>query len=169
LTDFRQACKAWQWFDATRMAHTLKGLARTLGMNTLGAVAERMEAAAKEGDMAHVTAIESKLEHELLRVMTGLEQLEDSVPISEQPAAGSLRDFASHQVFLNQFTTLLSLRDTAALSQLETLIRVMQGCDIQQVVLDDISRAVNRFDFGAALKQLQSVRTKFDKSLGANR
>lgn len=52
-----------------RVAHTLKGLARTIGANRVSRVAESLEQALHNGDMAAAATGQSELEAELRRVM----------------------------------------------------------------------------------------------------
>ena len=58
-----------------RSAHTLKGAAATVGADRLRDVAMEIERAGKAGDLARVAGLVSRLEAELERVKTTVDQL----------------------------------------------------------------------------------------------
>ena len=73
--EFRQAMVAGIWPDAMRMAHSIKGVARTLGAFDLGERAASLELAARDQD---ASSTEERLGHllvEMMRVVSGLEQI----------------------------------------------------------------------------------------------
>ena len=63
--DFRRALAQDDWVLATRQAHSLKGVARTLGAGTLGQAAQTLEEACQQRD---ASLLEAKLT-ELVRVL----------------------------------------------------------------------------------------------------
>ncbi len=71
-TDFRGAREQGDWPVATRLAHSLKGVARTLGAETLGQAALAVEEACREQDAARVEERLAPLLRELERVSEGL-------------------------------------------------------------------------------------------------
>ena len=73
---FGAALAAGDWPTAQRLAHTLKGTARTLGANTLGDLAEALESACKEQDHATVQQRLLALVAELEQIAPGLQALE---------------------------------------------------------------------------------------------
>lgn len=156
LPEFRQANEAQAWPDALRLAHTLKGVVRTLGANTLGEMAQKLETAIREENVDAVRAIESVIDQEIGRVMAGLQRLGNST----SPLATNLVvDPAIRQTFLDEFADLLLSRDTAALSRLDEFHSVMRGT-VNADAVDAICSAVKRFDFGAAISKLQSMQTE---------
>lgn len=76
-SEFRRAVQANDWPRAVRLAHTLKGTSRTLGVMGLGDLAQVLEAACREGDpTATGPALETLLQ-EMDRVAQGLASLTD--------------------------------------------------------------------------------------------
>jgi HPt (histidine-containing phosphotransfer) domain-containing protein len=68
----RKALDQDDWTLATRQAHSLKGVARTLGAETLGQAALALEEACEVKDAAQVNPCLTTLEQELEQVVAGL-------------------------------------------------------------------------------------------------
>jgi PAS domain S-box-containing protein len=77
IADFRHACAANDWATAERLAHTLKGLALSLGANTLGQMLAHLEQAASARELDQLAAGERNVEIELARVLDGLRHIDD--------------------------------------------------------------------------------------------
>jgi CheY-like chemotaxis protein/HPt (histidine-containing phosphotransfer) domain-containing protein len=73
--EFRHLVASGAWADATRMAHSIKGVSRTLGAHNLGELAADLEAASRDQDLAPVEASLARLLAEMARVMVGLERI----------------------------------------------------------------------------------------------
>ncbi|MBP8214529.1 MAG: PAS domain S-box protein [Propionivibrio sp.] len=77
IDEFRIAREAGEWREATMMAHTLKGLARSFGAIRLSRISEQLEQAAAKHDITDVLAFEEEVERECVHLMTGLARLDD--------------------------------------------------------------------------------------------
>ncbi len=77
-TGYRQALQDEQWETATRLAHSMKGVALTLGANDLGEMFRTLEQHSRDRDEEQVQASLAELLPEMARVMTGLRQLDNS-------------------------------------------------------------------------------------------
>jgi HPt (histidine-containing phosphotransfer) domain-containing protein len=64
--------------DAGGLAHTLKGLAASLGAVALSEKAARLEKAANQRQAEVIDVIETEIEAELRPMLRGLEALDDS-------------------------------------------------------------------------------------------
>lgn len=73
---FERALGADDWTGATRHAHSLKGVSRTVGALALGDRAQELEMACKQQDVAAVRERLTPLLPELQRVMAGLADIE---------------------------------------------------------------------------------------------
>lgn len=76
INEIRNATTTGDWQTAIRLAHTFKGLSRTVGARQLGDAFENLERAAENLDPEQVERIAAEAEVEIAHVMKGLEQLE---------------------------------------------------------------------------------------------
>jgi two-component system sensor histidine kinase/response regulator len=155
--DFRAAVVAEDWPAATRQAHSLKGLAATLGATRLAEIGARLEQAALASDLAEVSSLEAEIGEELKHIMTGLSRL-------DQIAAGGVPDTvdpATQREVLARFAQLLQTRDSAATACLEEFKQAMAGSGDATTQVAAISRAVAGYDYGAALKALRELAGDF--------
>ncbi len=77
IDEFRRLREGNDWESVSRMAHTLKGVARSIGAADLGGIAERLEQAVANRDHNAAQHQEDILEEELARIVTGLRGLGD--------------------------------------------------------------------------------------------
>ncbi|MFM8331718.1 MAG: PAS domain S-box protein [Candidatus Methylumidiphilus sp.] len=75
VEQFPAALAAGDWVAASRLAHNLKGVARTLGAKPLGDWAERLEEAIRQREPALIAERLAPLDAELARVLAMLGQL----------------------------------------------------------------------------------------------
>ena len=75
--EFRSALATQDMESARRLAHSLKGAARTLGVNQTGELAAQLEAATKQGEAEIILRALSALAAELAQVDIGLASLGD--------------------------------------------------------------------------------------------
>lgn len=76
ISQFERARTSGDWTVATRHAHSLKGVARTLGAHDLGERAHALELACKKADDSGVDAALSNVRLELDHVLSGLSAIE---------------------------------------------------------------------------------------------
>ena len=77
IDEFRRLREGNDWESVSRMAHTLKGVARSIGAADLGGIAVRLEQAVANRDHNAAQHQEDILEEELARIVTGLRGLGD--------------------------------------------------------------------------------------------
>lgn len=76
MDNFRRAREGGDWATARRMAHTLKGVATTLGATELGAAAAQLGRAVSGADTSGILSLESMVEKELAVVVAGIARLQ---------------------------------------------------------------------------------------------
>jgi two-component system sensor histidine kinase/response regulator len=148
--EFRAALAADDWPLATRLAHSLKGVARTLGAFGLGELALQLEHAARNEHSVIALRLAPLLAHlgELADSLLRLDQ--DGGP---QPSAhGREQQHAA----CRQLAHLLNERDTAVGDYLAEFTRALAPCPHHALVAD-IARAVGRYDHQEALGRLQQL------------
>jgi PAS domain S-box-containing protein len=149
-----------------RVAHTLRGTAGNIGAKQAAAAAAALETACQAGASAHEIAQRlAEVEQALAPVLAGLAALApaaDAAPgpglpsAAAAPAAAPLSPRAA--AMLSQLRTLLADSDTAALDVLGELEELVQGQPLARQ-LRRASQAVERFDFDAALLELDALGT----------
>jgi PAS domain S-box-containing protein len=154
IGDFRQACAANEWTTAVRLAHTFKGLALSLGANTLGQMLARLEQAASNQEIDELAAGERNVEMELARVLDGLQHIDDA-PVTVNAGQGSPIDPVARRAVFERLEALLQSGDTAAVSSLGEFRYAMEGID--HPLRASFCRAVEIHDFRGALQQLQQI------------
>ncbi len=154
-TSFREAQRAGDWAKATRLAHTLKGTARTLGAVLLGDLAAQLEEAARQGQPQAVAERLDALDGELDRVLAGLVRL-DGMEVALLPVAASTADTGKWQALVRNLDSLLEERDTAAVECAALLEQSMAGSG-HQAEATEIARAAARYDFKEAKARLHRL------------
>ncbi len=155
----RTASERGEADSARRLAHTLKGLAGTIGARALNEAAQGLEDALKEG---RDDAVREQLEtvaallREVLDSISDVEPPQDEQPETEQDAGGwpGSREEAGRLV--TRLAELLEDSDSDAVQCLEQLEQVgVPGA--ARPGLGRVRNAVDRYDFVAALAQLQAL------------
>ena len=153
------------WPLLTRAAHTLRGLAGTLGAAALQAEAERLETLAKAEDADAAPAQLARVDHQLAELLNALEPLRGQLAMPPlQASAAGLREHRTAPA------------PSAALPDLAYLAQLLQDSDSQAMAwwqnhepalqahlppaaLRRIGAAMARFDFDAALQALERLQT----------
>ncbi|MBT3196369.1 MAG: response regulator [Gammaproteobacteria bacterium] len=143
--------------DMTRLAHTLKGVAGTIGALELSDSARLLEAACAEGMAAEV--VEQRLlsvQAQLTPVMTALSYyLREHGRVAEGAAGEELdRDLFAEK--LNQLATLLLEDNTDAVDLVDSLLPLVERGSIGSA-LKKIEQCTSRFDFEGALVILEQL------------
>ncbi len=157
--EFAAALDSGDWAAAVRLAHTLKGLARSMGAARLGSLAEDLEKAAARRNIHELNAARPAAMTELGCVMGGLQALGDE---SEPPARSGgatvteapRTDAEECQQAIENMQGLLESRDTAAVSSLDDFLRAIARLDPAPDRLGEFRAAVLRYDYATALKLL---------------
>jgi len=160
---FRQARKAGDWDKATRLAHNLKGVARTLGADRLGVLAEPLEQAARQSLPEAAGEALGAVEEELRRVLAGLARLD----MEEAPAPGFIPGLVRPQSLARELNLLLEDQDTAALEHAAQLEQALAG-GIHRAEAQAIGQAVARYDFTEARERLRRLAAALTLPDGSN-
>ena len=152
LKDFHAALLADDWSTAVRLAHSIKGLAGTVGAKALAEIAAQLEQAALARLVARVASLEEEIGKEFGRIMVGLSSIEE-IKAGKAPPV----DPAGRRELIQRFAQLLAARDTAAFACLEELKGTMGASGETATQLAAISRAVARYDYGEALLVVQQL------------
>ncbi|MDT7834674.1 hybrid sensor histidine kinase/response regulator [Aquabacterium sp. OR-4] len=166
--------RAGDWPPLIRAAHTLRGLAATLGAGALQARADQLEQAARAMNADDTAAALPPLDHELALLVNALTQLR--AQLATPPAASPMALPASATTAANVTTAAGEAHATAPgpaldLPDLPALVRLLQDSDshaltwwqdheaalrvqLPPVLLRRLSAAMSRYDFDAALEAL---------------
>jgi two-component system sensor histidine kinase/response regulator len=141
---------------ATRLAHTAKGLAATLGANRLSDLAAALEGALKQGTDPGAPPLES-FAAELGSVVLAIRQAWCANPTADgcadEPAEAA--DPERFGPFRDRLCTLLEVSDSAALDLLEQEREVFEQ-GFGKNAYKSIIKAVKDYDFDLALEALKS-------------
>ncbi|MDO9285875.1 MAG: response regulator [Aquabacterium sp.] len=153
------------WPMLTRAAHTLRGLAGTLGAAALQAEAERLEALAKAEDAGAAPAQLARVDHQLAELLNALEPLHSQLATPPlQASAAGLRERraapASSTALpdLAHLARLLQDSDSQAMGWWQSHEATLQA-HLPPAALRRIGAAMARFDFDAALQALERLQT----------
>ena len=153
--NFREALRAGEQDTATRQAHTLKGVAGTIGAKKLQEAARQLEAQSLA--KAHPGELESSLRHVLETlgiVLDGLASL-NTGPEARTNGCGDLSG-PLLRAQLEQLSQLLEEGDGEALTLLESLAESLSG-EQRKSLLGSLESLVAAFDFDAAAREVQTV------------
>ena len=149
---FAAALGAGDWSEATRQAHTLKGLAGSLGANEVGRAAAVLERDARVRDRLATQAGAHAVSAQLVPLLAQLRaHFADAGRDPECPA--DIESPATIDAWLEVFRGLLRQGDVEARALWETHRRSI-GERLPLHTVDRISRALDNFDFDTALHLL---------------
>jgi HPt (histidine-containing phosphotransfer) domain-containing protein len=140
---------------ARRLAHTLKGVASTIGANKLSAAAKNLETAIAQGESALFADNLEQVEQELAIVMAALAVISRSAPATDPiqtPGSDASRSSLGSQ--LNQLARLLHSNDAEATVLMGSLLRQPHETSLQEK-LEALEVFIKRYDFEKALKELE--------------
>ncbi|MDD5297933.1 MAG: response regulator [Rhodocyclaceae bacterium] len=154
-SEFRDALAVGDWKAAGRHAHSLKGVAHTLGASDLGDAANLLELAADGHDREQCAALLPEVLAQLERVMGGLENL-DSLLVAGAPAPiGTEKPEALPM--LARLADMLGQRDTEAAELAQKLSPHFAGAR-QAEAWEAVVQAIEGYDFPLATAALESLR-----------
>jgi len=166
---FRKAQQDCDWATATYLAHTLRGIAQTLGADRLGKLAEQLEQAARQSQPEAIEERMDALEGELHQVLAGLVRL-NSVECSwnDDKILNSTASPFQIQTLIGELELQLEGHDTAAVESVAMLKQALAegGHDGKA---DAISQAVARYDFTEARKWLSRLSAEFNIHQGGGK
>ena len=147
------ALQALDWDLALRLAHSLKGVALTLGALDLGHASDALMQAARAHEAAACAQQLPQVLAQLQRVLDGLSALDALAPAG--PVAAPDAGDAARQAQLGRLHTLLEHNDTAALDLALDLTPLFAG-HAQQAAWSPVAAAVARFAFKEAQQALRA-------------
>jgi len=159
--DIRNALRKNELETATRLTHTIKGLAGNIGARDLHRAAVDLEEALRQDRNEDIAARLEAFSGTLEQVMSSIAALEiqKSDPAENGPSAEHLREaIDSERVFiiLNELRGLLEEDDFRAVRSLENLRAAFPNW-IDGDELDDLEKHIGGYDFEKALKTLSVV------------
>jgi len=149
---------------ATRLAHTLKGVAGNVGAQELNSAAESLEMALKGGDGDTALALLPGVTHKLEQVTTSIATLEDQTRQSE---TAKPVDLEALKPTLEHLRALLEDDDAEASELMEDLQSGLSGSGLESG-LKEIEEAVSDYDFEAALAHLETLFNELNTRLEGN-
>ena len=151
VPEIRAALAAGDGETATRLAHTLKGVAGNLAVTDVQDRAKDVEAALRaEEDPG--TGLDD-LADAVAAAVQALEVLEPSAP----EATAATADPERLRVLLDRLGEMLSDSDTDSLGVIAALRDAARGSE-HQAQIEELSELVEEFDFDAAITRLDSMK-----------
>jgi PAS domain S-box-containing protein len=146
ISEFDAAMEAKDWELATRLAHTLKGVAGTIGAEQLQQACAVLEAQAENEQVNDNDRI--NVQQALERVLASLSTLPQA---SEQVSAGAVIavDHERLTVVIEQLSTLITDYDTSALELLETEEPLLSAAGFSTTI-KKMRKALEDYDFDSA-------------------
>ncbi len=144
----------------TRMAHTLKGTAGTIGARALQRAAAALEKACQGGRAEVIAPALTKTLTELDPVIAGLAALSEPAAPPIAPRAFDRAAFAARLLALEG---LLARNDTKAADLIDDLVAGAHGTPWASQVAE-AAGAIGNYDFDAALVVVKAVRQAVEKS-----
>ena len=143
---------------AERIAHTVKGVAGTLGMTEIQSAAATVEKAIREGHPAAAKLLEDFRSRLSPQVDAIAEALRATTPI--EPARSNTKAFDAQAAAaaIERLKALLEASDGDAEEAYSILHDAFSG-HVQKALLDDIGAAIGEFDFERALTKLDEIAT----------
>jgi len=146
---------------ATRLAHTIKGVAGNIGATHLQTAAKDLESGIQQegSDVATILIESTQTQLELVvRSIHDLEKGIDTPTISTEPK-GNTAEIAK---LTAQLKKLLEDDDTEAAEVIEELKKQLKGSEVEQKLVL-IEEAIGEYDFEVALEELNQMNQIIDK------
>nr|WP_320191613.1 ATP-binding protein [uncultured Desulfobacter sp.] len=151
---FKHALKKDDTKAAAIAAHTLKGVAGTLGMMDLFTCASALERAVKKAS-ENVETLLDDVSAELKPVLAGLKDLQKASCVKKTDS-DDIVEFNRIPPLLTELGDLLGENDTESIEVAEKLIPFFQNTEHSQA-FEQIMQAIKDYDFEQASKDLQSL------------
>ena len=164
VRDYGGGLSEWQslwvgrdWPELTRAAHTLQGLAGSIGAVQLHEAARTLEARAAAGEAAQIAFDLAHVDELLGRLMAELERALKATPAASPPpgAVAPAPTADELQPALARLRQLVADSDSEALDWWQQHEALWQG-GLPTAQWRKLATAMNQFDFDAALKALDS-------------
>jgi polar amino acid transport system substrate-binding protein len=160
LEEFERAQRSDDPGAALRLAHSLKGVAANLGLKSVAREARELEAAFSAGpESPGVKQALASLVAQLEPILDALDNLDDAIP-AQAPATV---DAATIAVEVRRLRKLVEDSDTEAGAVLEGLT-AMAGPAPYDALLKRLNKALDAYDFDAALVEIKSLEQALEES-----
>jgi two-component system sensor histidine kinase/response regulator len=154
---------------ATRLAHTVKGVAGNIGAESLQTAAEALEKALKAGDHAALDELLVPVEHTLNEVLNSIASLEakaeaeaateGEIALEEEPL-----DVTALRPLLQDMSRYLDDYDAAALEIMEAIRAQVRISGLQET-LQQLEKQIGQYDFEGAFESLSQLAQKLNITL----
>jgi CheY-like chemotaxis protein len=155
--------------DAERLAHTLKGVAGSIGAMDLHRATEELDTALRPNNLENAAVSLADAELELSLVIRGLEPLaRQAAAVSAQASragSGDVVDRHALATSLRALADLIRKNNPDAENVLEQVRAVVEGSHVEAV--DRIAQALDGFDFRGAMKALAALADSEDIQVGS--
>ncbi|MBR7887784.1 response regulator [Marinomonas sp. A79] len=159
IEDINQALENQDSATATRLFHTLKGIAATIGAEPLANVAKRCEVAMGSGSLE--SALKDELEHELAMAIEAIQHEISSFDEvrKEDNTTGDIVTLSEEELEskLAILESLLEEFDSDAEDVLEDILNASFD-SVTKGKLEDIAKALGQYDFEKALSVLKGIK-----------
>ncbi|GAB4486476.1 MAG: hypothetical protein Fur0016_13740 [Anaerolineales bacterium] len=152
--------------QARRLAHTLKGVAGTIGANTLMEAAQKLESAILGEQREAIDDSIELVEHHLTRVLEATASLEKAVQSTVDSPCDS--PIASVAPQLQRLAELLTENNAEAVDLIEDILTEMGENKCQEEFLF-LAQLIRRYDFSNALQQIQTLKQKWNLPLAVDK
>jgi HPt (histidine-containing phosphotransfer) domain-containing protein len=157
--------------DAERLAHTLKGVAGSIGAMDLHRATEELDSALRLNDLDKAAVLLADAEQKLSVVIRGLEPLARQAASAHDQASrtesGDVVDRHALETSLRALADLIRKNNPDAENVLEQVRAVLEGSNTEAV--DRIAQALDGFDFRGAMKALATVADAEGVPIGSDR
>lgn len=154
MTSYRQAQSTQDWRTATRLAHTLKSLAKSIGAIKLGEICAQLERETKQQHLENIALLETSIEQELLFIMPGLVKLGCAVETYSLPASPFIQTDSND--IAQRLIHLLETSDTEAMACFEGWKQALNVDERNASAIAEIREAIYSFNYPKALVLLKS-------------
>lgn len=149
-----------EWAEAQRMAHTMKGLAGTLGMINLQGISQDLESSVQKKDLDELRQKVRQLSDELERI---LRSIRENVRPEETKQAVQNASFL--KLSFQELEQSLRDHNPMALSHLSQL-GVIKGHEIE---VETLGQAIASYQYDKALTVLRDIKGHFGDPVGAEK
>jgi PAS domain S-box-containing protein len=157
VAQFRQAQTDTDRSAPTRLAHTLRGTAGSIGAGGVQQAAAALEAACRAGlPSQQLDVLLTDVGQQLGQVLAGLAALRGSAVAGPEPTAAVLPASTELATALTQLRELLVGNDALAMERLDELLELARGTRLAPT-LERLAMELARFDFDAALNTLDAT------------
>jgi PAS domain S-box-containing protein len=146
---------------ATRLAHTIKGVAGNIGATQLQAAAKDLESGIQQEGAGIAAILIESTKTQLELVVRSIHGLEEGTNVRTE-AIEPIKDKAEIKSLLKQLKDYLEDDDTEAEEVVEKLKKQLKGAEVEQKLVL-IEEAIAEYDFEVALQELNQMNQIIDK------